>query len=37
MMAAAYRSAGVNSLLTLNFDDFAIYGGFTKADSEVKH
>ncbi len=31
LMAAAYRTAGVSSLLTLNFDDFAIFGGFTCA------
>ncbi len=28
LMAATYRTAGVNSLLTLNFDDFAIFDGF---------
>jgi predicted nucleic acid-binding protein len=36
MMAAAYRTAGVDSLLTLNFDDFAIFGGFTRPDSAMK-
>ena len=28
MLAATYRSAGVTSLLTLNADDFAIFGEF---------
>lgn len=29
LMAASYRTAGINSLLTLNFDDIAVFGGFT--------
>ena len=28
MLAATYRSAGVTSLLTLNADDFAVFGEF---------
>jgi predicted nucleic acid-binding protein len=32
MMAAAFRIAGVNSLLTLNFDDFTMFGEFTRPD-----
>ena len=28
LLAATYRSAGINSLLTTNVDDFAVLGGF---------
>jgi predicted nucleic acid-binding protein len=29
MLAASYRSAGITSLLTLNSDDFAVFGEFS--------
>lgn len=32
LMAATYRTMGVNSLLTLNFDDFSVFGGFKRVE-----
>jgi predicted nucleic acid-binding protein len=29
LLAATYRAAGVTSLLTLNSEDFAVFGEFT--------
>jgi predicted nucleic acid-binding protein len=29
MLAATYRSAGITSLLTLNGDDFTVFGEFS--------